>query len=122
MQRIFSALGQAFRNGILILVTVSLLSLSNLFIFANQPAYAASNSSPKQALADKIERADNNGEDSGLREQAYEEAAEQARNPEKQAEIYNESVKANKGPQAENGLIEGAKELVEKVTGQGDSN
>jgi hypothetical protein len=120
MQRIFSVLGQA-RNTILILVMVTLLSLSNLFIFAAQPAYAASNSSPKQALAEKIDRVDNNGEDSGFREQAYEEVAEQARNPEKQQEIYNESINANKGPQAENGLIEGAKELVEKVTGQGDS-
>ncbi|MFE1747674.1 hypothetical protein [Coleofasciculus sp. H7-2] len=115
MQRIFSALGQAFRNSILILVTVSLLSLSNLFIFANQPAYAATSSSAN------INRTSDPTEDASMREEAYEEAAEQARNPDKQDEIYNESVKANKGPQAENGLVEGAKELVEKVTGQGDS-
>jgi hypothetical protein len=40
MQQIFSAIGQAFGKRILIFGLMSLLSLSSLVIFSNQPAFA----------------------------------------------------------------------------------
>lgn len=114
MQRILTALGQAFRQSILVVGLISLLTLSNIFIFASQPAYAAS-----QLTAQEVDSTSANSAAIELREESYEEAAEQARDPKKQDEIYQESVKATN--QSNPGLIEGAKELVEKVIGNDDS-
>ncbi|MBD1930851.1 MULTISPECIES: hypothetical protein [Cyanophyceae] len=114
MQGILTALGQAFRQSILVVGLISLLSLSNIFIFASQPAYAAS-----QLTAQEVDSTSGNSAAIELREESYEEAAEQARDPKKQDEIYQESVKATN--QSNPGLIEGAKELVDKVIGNDDS-
>lgn len=115
MQRILTALGQAFRQSILVVGLISLLSLSNIFIFASQPAYAAS----QLTAQEKVDSTSENSAAVELREESYEEAAEQARDPQKQDEIYQESVKATN--QSNPGLIEGAKELVDKVIGNDDS-
>ncbi len=121
MQRIFSAIGQAFGKGILIFGLMSLLSLSGLFIFANQPALA---DKPLQA-DEKIDRAYTMSEATGLieedRQEAYDEAAEAVSEDPKQGleKIYEADLNAyEKENPDENGLIEGAKELVEKVTGK----
>jgi hypothetical protein len=111
MQRIFSALGQALSKSILIVSLIGLLSLSNLSIFSSQPAYAATRvtTSPKIDYSQAAE----------VREESYEEAVEEAKNPEKMEEVYEENVKEYKETQPDKGgLIEEAKELVEKVTGK----
>ena len=125
MPKIFSAIGQAFGKRILIFGLMSLLSLSGLFIFANQPALA---DKPLQA-DEKIDRAYNMSEAAGLREEtrqeaydeAYDEAADAVSDDPKQGleKIYEADLNAyEKENPDENGLIEGAKELVEKVTGK----
>jgi len=107
MQSILSTLGQAFRKSVVILSLVTLLGLSNLFIFTSQPAYAAK-LNPQAAIQ----------QDVGSRVEAYEEAVEEAQNPAKMDEAYEEELEEYKESQPDTGLIEGAKDLVEKVTGK----
>jgi hypothetical protein len=121
MQRIFSIIGQAFGKRILIFGLMSLLSLSGLFIFVNQPALA---DKPLQAQ-EKIDRAYTMSEATGLREEdrqeAYDEAIEEISEDPKEGleKIYEEDFKAYKKENPdENGLLEGAKDLVDKVTGK----
>jgi hypothetical protein len=121
MQRIFSIIGKAFGKRILIFGLMSLLSLSGLFIFANQPAFA---DKPLQAQ-EKIDRAYTMSEATGLREEdrqeAYDEAIEAVSEDPKEGleKIYEEDFKAYKKENPdENGLLEGAKDLVDKVTGK----
>lgn len=121
MQRILSTIAQAFGKGILIFGLISLLSLSGLFMFSNQPALADKALSPEE----KIDRAYTYNEAAGLREEdraaAYDAAAQAVQEDPKEAieKIYEEDLKEFKEENpGENGLLEGAKELVEKVTGQ----
>lgn len=125
MQRIFSAIGQAFGKRIVIFGLMSLLSLSGLFVFANQPALAGKPlNSPSQAEA-TIERTYAMSEATALqeedRQEAYEEATEAVNQPKGTGleKIYEEDLKEFKQENAdENGLVEGAKDLIEKVTGK----
>lgn len=121
MQRILSTIGQAFAKRILILGLVSLLSLSGLFMFSNQPALADKALSPEE----KIDRAYTYNEAAGLQEEdrqaAYDAAAQAVQEDPKVGieKIYEEDLKEFKKENPdENGLLEGAKELVEKVTGK----
>ncbi|MBW4577807.1 MAG: hypothetical protein KME08_21465 [Aphanothece sp. CMT-3BRIN-NPC111] len=114
MQHILSVVGQAFRKTILILSLISLLGLSNSFIFASQPAYAA-----KLTPEEKIDRAHNYSGAAGIREESYEEEVEEAKSPAKMEKAYEEDLKEYRESQPDKGgLVEGAKELVEKVTGK----
>lgn len=120
MQRIFSAIGQAFGKGLLIFGLMSLLSLSGLFIFANQPALAEKSLQPQE----KINRAYDMNEAAGIQEEerqaAYDKAAEVVTDPKKGLEkIYEKDLKAyEKENPSDNSLVEGAKNLVDKVTGK----
>lgn len=121
MQRVLSTLGQIFRKSIVILSLVGLLSLSGLFIFGEQPGYAASSKS--LSPGEKIDRAYDEAESAGIREEAreeaYETAAKEAENPRTMEKAYEQDFKAYKedNPDAQAGLVEEAKELVDKVTG-----
>jgi len=121
MQRILSTIGQTFAKRILILGLVSLLSLSGLFMFSNQPALA----DKALSLEEKIDRAYTYNEAAGLQEEdrqaAYDAAAQAVQEDPKEVieKIYEEDLKEfKKENPGENGLLEGAKELVEKVTGK----
>ncbi len=121
MQRILSTIGQAFAKRILILGLVSLLSLSGLFMFSNQPALADKALSSEE----KIDRAYTYNEAAGLQEEdrqaAYDAAAQAVQEDPKVGieKIYEEDLKEFKKENPdENGLLEGAKDLVEKVTGK----
>jgi len=116
MQRIISAIGKR----VLIIGLMSLLSLSGLFIFGSQPAFASKTS----AVEGAVDRAYDMSEAAGFKEEdrqeAYEEATEAVANPKVGLEkIYEEDLKEyqEENP-SENVLVEGAKELVEKVTGK----
>lgn len=128
MLRIFSTIRQALSQQIkqiLIFSLMSLLSLSGLFIFSAQPAFAdkhLNKTSPSEAAVD---RAYTFSEEAGLREEsreeAYEEAIEAVADPKKEGleKIYEEDLKAYKKENpSENGLIEGAEKIVEKVIGK----
>lgn len=117
MQRIFSAFGKR----ILIFGLMSLLSLSGLFIFSNQPAFA---DKPLNKQSEEvIDRAYTLSEEAGILEEsrleAYEEATEALNDPKGLDKIYEEDLKAYKKENpGENSLVEGAKSLVDKVTGK----
>ncbi len=120
MQRIFSAIATSLVKRILIFGLMCLLIVPGLLICGSQPALA----NPLQPQG-KLDRAYTMSESTGLREEqrqdAYEEATEAVSSNPKQGieKIYEEDLQEyreenpNKG-----GLIEGAKDLVEKVTGK----
>lgn len=118
MQRIFSVLGQAFRKSILILAMLSLISLSSLFIFVEQPSLAAPISTEGQKLIQQ-EKMDKESETANLRQQEYEEEVEAEKDPEK---VYEKNLKAYEESNPDEGIIqkavEGTKGLIEKVTGK----
>ena len=78
MQRIFSAIGQAFAKRILLFTLMSLLSLSGLFVFANQPALADKPLNSPSKAEETIDRAYTLSEGTGLKEEARQEAYEEA--------------------------------------------
>lgn len=125
MQRFLAALKQSFHKNILILGLMSLLSLSGLFIATQQSALAASDkpfNQPSQAQ-EAIDRAYTLSEAAGLKEEdrqeAYEEATEAINESGGRAteKIYEEDLEAYEEAQPDKGLVEGAKELIENVTG-----
>lgn len=115
MQRIISAIGKR-----LLIIGLMSLFLSSLFIFNSQPAFASRSSAAEAA----IDRAYDMNEAAGFREEdrqeAYEEATEAVANPKVGLEkIYKEDLKEYREENpSDNVLVEGAKELVEKVTGK----
>ncbi|AFZ32991.1 hypothetical protein Glo7428_4553 [Gloeocapsa sp. PCC 7428] len=110
MQRIFAVLKQAFRQSLVILGLVSLISVSCLLIFATQPSMAASKPMMQQEMMDQSTQ-----EAVSAREQAYEEQIQAAEDPDK---VYEENVKnAGQGEGIVQKAVEGAKEAVTKVTG-----
>lgn len=122
MPRIFSVIGQALAKRVLVFGLISVLSLSSLLIFANQPAFADYSNRSSQA-EQTINRAYTMSEGTGLREEsrqeAYDETAEAISDDPKAGieEIYEEDLKAYRSENSdEGGVLEGAKELIDKVT------
>ena len=119
MQRIILGLGQALRQRILALGLMILMSLSGLFIFFEQPSYAVTSSADKLSQEDKIDRAYQFREGAGILEEVRQEESpnkDQPFDPSDKAKV--KSVKASKEPNPEPSLVEQAKKVVEKVTGQ----
>ncbi len=116
MQRIFSTLKQTFRQSILILALMSLISLSGLFIFAT-PSLAAPISTEGQKLIQQ-EQMDKASQTANQRERAYDEQIKAAEDPDK---VYEENLKAEGRANPDEGIVqktvEGTKDLVDKVTG-----
>lgn len=116
MQRIFSTLKQAFRQNILILALISLVSLSGLFIFAT-PSLAAPISTEGRKLIQQ-EQMDKESQTAAQRERDYDEQVKAAENPDR---VYEENLKAERKANPDEGIVqktvEGAKGLVNKVTG-----
>jgi hypothetical protein len=124
MQRIFSAIARVLGKRVLVMGLVSLLSLSSLLIFANQPALALSDkplNSPARS-EEAIDRAYTLSHGTGLREEdrqkAYSEEAKAITDPKGLDKIYEEDLKQYKESQPSEGIVEGAKDLVNKVTGK----
>lgn len=107
MKNIISSIGQVVRKSFLVLSLVGLL-LSNVFMFSQHPAYAAS----------KVNQSQKNEPAYVTEAESYEEAVEEATNPSKMEKAYEENVKEYREAQPDQGIIEEAKELVEKVTGK----
>jgi hypothetical protein len=85
--------------------------MSNVFIFASQPSYAA-----KLTTQEKVDSASNKAIEPPA--ETYEEAVEEAKNPAKMEKAYEEDLKEYRESQPDKGVLEGAKDLVEKVTGK----
>jgi len=116
MQRILSALGQSFRRGVLILGLISLISLSSLFIPVAQSSYVAT-AAPAQAQEEDIDVLNYTDAPAKSREEAYEEAAEAAESPDKVLKAEEKEIKQFKKAESGGGLVEGAQNLLDKVTG-----
>ena len=119
MQRIFSAIGGVLVKRVLMFGLMCLLSVSGLFIFVNQPALA------DKPLSAKIDSTYKTREAAGVRQEqrqeAYDEATEAISSDPKQGleEIYEEDLQEYREENPDkSGLLGGAKELVDKVTGQ----
>lgn len=122
MQWLLSTFKQALRKKILVISILSLSILSSLFVFVQQPSLATPVSIEGRKLAAQEQRskesqaANKAGETS--RERAYDEQVEAAKNPDK---VYEENVKVYNAAHPENIVektVEGAKQVIEKVTGQ----
>lgn len=118
MQRIFESVKQAFRQSILILALMSLISLSGSFIFAAQPSYAAPISPEGQKLIQQEQMDKQSQAAAQQRERNYEDQVKAAQNPDK---VYEDNLKAERRANPDEGIVqkavEGTKDLVNKVTG-----
>lgn len=122
MQRIFSVIGQAFGKRVLIFGLMTLLSLSSLLIFANQPALADQSLNRPSQAEETIDRTTTLRQEVGLqkkdRQSAYDAATGAINDPQGIEKIYEEDLEVyQKENPGENSVIEGAKNLVDKVTG-----
>lgn len=123
MQRLFSAFQQALCKKIVVFGMLSLSILSSLFVFIQQPSLAAPISTEGEKLIQQEQRskasgAANKAADATSRDQAYKEQLEAAKNPDK---VYENNLKAYNDSHPENLIdktVEGAKGVIEKVTGQ----
>ncbi len=117
MQRFLSALGQ-FRKTILIVGTISLLTLSGLFIFVEQPSLAAPVSAGGEKLIQQ-EKQDKESQAANLRQQSYEEQVNASKDIDK---VYEENLKTYEKENPGEGFIEktveATEKLVDKVTGK----
>ncbi|HEY9833505.1 MAG TPA: hypothetical protein V6D26_23340 [Stenomitos sp.] len=128
MQQLFSTVWGILGKRILLFGFMGLLSLSGLLIFANQPALAAQPLPVQQKIISQvggksINRAYTQNEGLGLPDapppESYDEVTEEISSDPKQGleEIYEEDLKVyEKENVKDNGLLEGAKDLVNKVT------
>jgi hypothetical protein len=113
MQRMFSTLGQWLRQSMLVLGLVSLLSLSGLAI------PAASYAGPYQANDSgitKINRDSVNKQSVEERESAYETMTEATQKPDGLEEEYEKNLEAYEEQQPGQNILEGAKNLIDRVT------
>lgn len=121
MQQILSTIGHFFAKRVVIFGLMSLLSLSGLWIVSSQPALAVKALSSEESIDRAYTYSDALGLQGEDRQAAYDEAAQAVQeNPKEGIEkIYEEDLKEFKQENPnENSLLEEAKELVEKVTGQ----
>lgn len=116
MQRIFSSLKQA-RKSLLIFSLISLISLSGLFIFTG-PTLAAAPTERQPTLEKGIDNASKDGEGAEDRTEAYEKAVEAVDEPQGLEKVYEKNLEEYEETQPDTGIIQEAKQLIEKVTGQ----
>lgn len=125
MQRITSTLSQGLQKSILVLGLMILIIVSSLLIFVSAPVYATTLEEQKLIPADqrltpeeKIERAYELSEGTGILEEAKQESAnaDEKYQPGKTPNV--KTVKASQKADSEPNLLEKAQQLVEKVTGK----
>jgi hypothetical protein len=112
MQQVMSSLWQVVRKGLLLIVCVSLFNVLGWFSLSTQPSYAVS--SPEEYLNEI--RKDQSMKD---RQEAYKEATEVTEDPKMgvEKEYEREVDQYFEEHPDEGGVVQGAKELVNKVTG-----
>ncbi len=102
------------RKFLLVLGMVSMLSLAGLWLPLNQSSYATT--AAQTPTAEEPINVLEYTQAPNTREEAYEQAAEVAATPEKVLEAEDKEIEAYEKSQ-DKGLIQGAQELIEKVTG-----
>lgn len=118
MQKIRVILGKAVRRSLVVLSLVCLLSFGSLGQPIAQPAYAAATTTdPQLAPSEKAEEMAGYPEETGSRERGYEEAKQDAENLKTEEDAYERNLQAYEERKPDTGLVEGAKGLIEKITG-----
>ncbi|MEG4065786.1 hypothetical protein QUA42_00275 [Microcoleus sp. Pol11C2] len=115
MKRVLKALGQTLIQSILLVCTLALISLVGLAVVPTQGAYAGQDRTeapPEAKITDPAERFED------LNPQAaYEDIVKTSQNPAKVEKAYDESLKEYKGEHPQEGIVQKAEDLIEKVTG-----
>ncbi|MBD2103892.1 hypothetical protein [Leptolyngbya sp. FACHB-261] len=117
LRSIEQVLRRVFRQNLLTLGFMILVSALGLYLAINQPAYAGVNLATESATSQKIDRSYEYSQSTGDREEAYEEAVEAASNEKTQEELYEKDLQEYRESKPSQGIVEGAKELLDKVTG-----
>ncbi|MBF2008335.1 MAG: hypothetical protein IGS49_23550 [Chlorogloeopsis fritschii C42_A2020_084] len=116
MQRILITSGKALIQSVIILFLMLFFSILALLFSIQQQSFAVTSQVNQLTPEEKIERAYGYSEAAGIREedrqQAYEQAVKDSKNPQKAYE------KASREDNLQPNLIEKAGELVDKVTGK----
>ncbi len=112
MNHLFSALTAIFRKITVIFALIAVIALPNFVILQN-PSWAAKTNDPK--LEQTFSAEDFEQE---YPAESYEEAVKSAKTPETLEKEYEKNLKIYKDASPDKGgLVETAKEVVEKVTG-----
>jgi hypothetical protein len=115
MQRIFSVIGQAFRQSILILGAIGLLSLSSLFMFSPSSSLAAAFTDKSPALEKRMDTG-MNSQATENRADAYEKAVEAIDDPNGLEKVYEENLESYEEKNPAPGPLKEVKELIKDVT------
>ncbi|MBW4486385.1 MAG: hypothetical protein KME12_01210 [Trichocoleus desertorum ATA4-8-CV12] len=95
MQRIFLKLGKTLLQQALVLGLITLISLSGLFTFSQQPSYASAQTSNSLSPEEKIDRAYSIRVGTGIREEEYQQRRQQGEDPTKMKDPYTREIKAD---------------------------
>ncbi|WP_017719213.1 hypothetical protein [Kamptonema formosum] len=119
MQRILSSLGQTLRKSFLILSLAlslgSLISLSGLFLFSAQPGYAAT-AADRQPDRTEIVAPTYPDRQPENRQEAYEEAVEDAESLQSMQQAYRENLEEYREANPEPSLLEKVGQAIENLT------
>lgn len=115
MKRVLKALGKTLSQSILLVCTLAFIGLLGLAVVPSQAAYAGQDRTeapPEAQITDPAKSFED------LNPQAaYEDIVKTAQNPAKVEKVYDESLKEYKGEHPQEGLVQKAEDLIEKVTG-----
>lgn len=110
MQCLLTRSKKWFNGRLRAIALVGLVGVMSWLMLASQPAYAADASRSSTPTVDKTMTAE-------PRDQAYDEALEVIDNPNGVQKTYEENLKQYRQENPDQGgIVEGAKELVEKIT------
>ncbi|MGB3312254.1 MAG: hypothetical protein WBG32_22290 [Nodosilinea sp.] len=110
MQRLITRSRKWFSDCLRAIALVSSVGVMSGLMLVSQPAYAATAQGASAPTVDKTMTAE-------PRDQAYDEAIEVINNPEGVQKTYEENLKQYRQENPDQGgVVEGAKELVEKIT------
>ncbi|MEG3908761.1 MULTISPECIES: hypothetical protein [unclassified Microcoleus] len=115
MKRVLKALGKTLSQSILLVCTLAFIGLLSLAVVPSQAAYAGQDRTQAQPEA-KITDPAESFEDLNP-QAAYEEIVKTSQNPAKVEKAYDESLKEYKGEHPQEGIVQKAEDLIEKVTG-----
>lgn len=122
MQRTFLKLGKTLVQQVLVLGLITLISLSGLLTFLQQPSYAAAQTSNSLSAEEKVDRAYSLRVGTGIREEEYQQRQQQGEDPTKMKAPYTRELKADREavPQTSGyeKTIDRARNLAGKVTGK----
>ncbi len=96
---------------------ISLISLSGLLLPVVQPSYAAAVRNTQTSPEEKADQTYGYVESTGSREAGYEEAVKDAESLQSEEKAYERNLKTYKQEQPGANIVEEAKGLLDKVTG-----